>query len=354
MAAGSMIEIKGVGKHFQQRKGTLNVVLEDIDLTIRRGEFVSLVGQSGCGKTTLLRMIAGLAPYSPGEIKVNGKVVRTVPPRIGFVFQNAALLPWKTVHENVLLGLNETRGLVLAGGEAREGRAAARADRARRNSATTCRGSSPAACSSAAGSPARSSAEPDVLLMDEPFGAVDALTRIRLQEELAAIVERTEATVVFVTHDVEEAVFLADRVAVMTTGPGTIKEVIDVDLPRPRERRAELLAPLSEHVLELVLGGGHRRRRRGDGAGMSGLTFGVRVPNSGPLSTIENIVRAAKAAGGARASTRSGCTTTSCGARRCTATTSRPGSVDALEDDQTATFFESLTTLAISPPRPSA
>src|SRR5665213_869257 len=106
----SMIEIMGVGKHFQQRKGTRNVVLENVDLTIRRGEFVSLVGQSGCGKTTLLRMIAGLAPYSPGEIKVNGKTVRSVPPRIGFVFQNAALLPWKTVNENVLLGLNETRG----------------------------------------------------------------------------------------------------------------------------------------------------------------------------------------------------------------------------------------------------
>jgi ABC-type nitrate/sulfonate/bicarbonate transport system ATPase subunit len=102
-------------------------------------------------------------------------------------------------------------------------------------------------------------AEPDVLLMDEPFGAVDALTRIRLQEELASLVARTEATVVFVTHDVEEAVFLADRVAVMTIGPGTIKEVVDIDLPRPRDRQAEVLGPLSDHVLELVLGGGRRR-----------------------------------------------------------------------------------------------
>ena len=259
MASGSMIEIQGVGKHFQQRKGTLNVVLQDIDLNVRRGEFVSLVGQSGCGKTTLLRMIGGLAPYAPGEIKVNGETVRSVPPRIGFVFQNAALLPWKTVHENVLLGLNETRGS-FSRDEKRQ--------KVERQLELTglaefgdylprqLSGGMQQRC----GLARALVGEPDVLLMDEPFGAVDALTRIRLQEELATIVERTEATVVFVTHDVEEAVFLADRVAVMTIGPGTIKEIVDIDLPRPRERRSELLGPLSEYVLELVLGGGERRK----------------------------------------------------------------------------------------------
>ena len=259
MASGSMIEIQGVGKHFQQRKGTLNVVLQDIDLNVRRGEFVSLVGQSGCGKTTLLRMIGGLAPYAPGEIKVNGETVLSVPPRIGFVFQNAALLPWKTVHENVLLGLNETRGS-FSRDEKRQ--------KVERQLELTglaefgdylprqLSGGMQQRC----GLARALVGEPDVLLMDEPFGAVDALTRIRLQEELATIVERTEATVVFVTHDVEEAVFLADRVAVMTIGPGTIKEIVDIDLPRPRERRSELLGPLSEYVLELVLGGGERRK----------------------------------------------------------------------------------------------
>jgi len=259
MASGSMIEIQGVGKHFQQRKGTLNVVLQDIDLNVRRGEFVSLVGQSGCGKTTLLRMIGGLAPYAPGEIKVNGETVRSVPPRIGFVFQNAALLPWKTVHENVLLGLNETRGS-FSRDEKRQ--------KVERQLELTglaefgdylprqLSGGMQQRC----GLARALVGEPDVLLMDEPFGAVDALTRIRLQEELATIVERTEATVVFVTHDVEEAVFLADRVAVMTIGPGTIKEIVDIELPRPRERRSELLGPLSEYVLELVLGGGERRK----------------------------------------------------------------------------------------------
>ena len=256
--AEPMIEIRGVGKHFQQRKGTRNVVLENIDLDIGRGEFVSLVGQSGCGKTTLLRMIAGLAPYAPGEIKVNGRVVYTVPPRIGFVFQNAALLPWKTVRENVLMGLNETRK------EFSKDEKRAKVEHQLELTGLSNYGDYlPRALSGGmqqrCGLARALVAEPDVLLMDEPFGAVDALTRIRLQEELSSIVERTEATVVFVTHDVEEAVFLADRVAVMTTGPGTIKEIIDVDLPRPRERRTELLAPLSEHVLQLVLGGGERR-----------------------------------------------------------------------------------------------
>jgi ABC-type nitrate/sulfonate/bicarbonate transport system ATPase subunit len=255
----SMIEIRGVGKHFQQRKGSLNVVLENIDLTIRKGEFVSLVGQSGCGKTTLLRMIAGLAPYSPGEIRVNGKAVRSVPPRIGFVFQNAALLPWKTVNENVMLGLNETRSAFT-----REEKRAKVQHQLELTGLAKFGDYLPGQLSGGmqqrCGLARALVGEPDVLLMDEPFGAVDALTRIRLQEELSMIVERTEATVVFVTHDVEEAVFLADRVAVMTTGPGTIKEVVDVDLPRPRERRSEVISPLSDYVLELVLGGGERRK----------------------------------------------------------------------------------------------
>jgi ABC-type nitrate/sulfonate/bicarbonate transport system ATPase subunit len=258
MAGSQMIEITAVGKHFQQRKGSLNVVLEDVNLTVRRGEFVSLVGQSGCGKTTLLRMIAGLAPYAPGEIRVKGELVTDVPPRIGFVFQNAALLPWKTVYQNVLLGLNETRRTMTR--EEKRSRAAQALELTGLADVgdylpRQLSGGMQQRC----GLARALVAEPDVLLMDEPFGAVDALTRIRLQEELAAIVERTEATVVFVTHDVEEAVFLADRVAVMTIGPGTIKEVIDVDLPRPRDRRSDVLGPLSEHVLELVLGGGLRR-----------------------------------------------------------------------------------------------
>jgi ABC-type nitrate/sulfonate/bicarbonate transport system ATPase subunit len=259
MASEAMIEIEGVGKAFHQRKGSANVVLKDVDLTVRRGEFVSLVGQSGCGKTTLLRMIAGLAPYDLGTVKVAGNVVNRVPPRIGFVFQHAALLPWKTVHQNVLLGLNETRkSLSKQEKEAKVSHQLEMTGLA--HAADYLPRQLSGGMQQRAGLARALVSDPDVLLMDEPFGAVDALTRIRLQEELSAIVDRTEATVVFVTHDVEEAVFLADRVAVMTTGPGQIKEIVSVDLPRPRDRSPEVIAPIADHVLELVLGGGLRRQ----------------------------------------------------------------------------------------------
>jgi NitT/TauT family transport system ATP-binding protein len=257
MAVDPMIEISGVGKSFARRAGTANVVLQDVNLTIGRGEFVSLVGQSGCGKTTLLRMIAGLAPYDAGEVKVAGNLVTRVPPRIGFVFQNAALLPWKTVRANVALGLNELRRLPKAEKEAKVQRQLELTGLA--DAADLLPRQLSGGMQQRCGLARALVAEPDVLLMDEPFGAVDALTRIRLQEELAALVERTSATVVFVTHDVEEAVFLADRVACMTTGPGQIKEVVTVDLPRPRDRSPEVVGPTAERVLELVLGGGQRR-----------------------------------------------------------------------------------------------
>jgi ABC-type nitrate/sulfonate/bicarbonate transport system ATPase subunit len=253
----AMIDIQGVGKHFQQRKGSANVVLEGVDLQVRPGEFVSVVGRSGCGKTTLLRMIAGLAPYSPGTIRVRGAVVRGVPPRVGFVFQHAALLPWKTVRQNVELGLNEVRR-ELSKQQRREmvsrqlelTNLSAAADYLPRELS--------GGMQQRAGLARALVAEPDVLLMDEPFGAVDALTRLRLQEELAVIVQRTSATVVFVTHDVEEAIFLADRVAVMSIGPGRIRETVEVERPRPRERQADpettrYFAELRDHVLSLVL-----------------------------------------------------------------------------------------------------
>jgi ABC-type nitrate/sulfonate/bicarbonate transport system ATPase subunit len=261
MAANEpVIRIEGVGKHYQQRKASANVVLEDVNLDVRRGEFVSLVGASGCGKTTLLRMIAGLAQYQPGTITVNGQVVRRVPPRVGFVFQDSALLPWRSVSENVAMGLNETWKSLT--------RAERKAKVERQLELVGLSGYGdylPAQLSGGMqqrGGLARALVgEPDVLLMDEPFGAVDALTRIRLQEELANIVARTSATVVFVTHDVDEAVFLADRVAVMSLRPGKIKEVVEVDIPRPRDRRLDSEAgrratELRARVLELVLGSG--------------------------------------------------------------------------------------------------
>jgi NitT/TauT family transport system ATP-binding protein len=256
----AVITVEGVGKIYPPRKKKKkpNVVLEGVDLDVRQGEFVSLVGTSGCGKTTLLRMMGGLTSYYPGEIHVKGKLVRGIPPRIGFVFQDSALMPWRTVWQNVKVGLNERRkdytkqeisakveatlelvGLLdyrdylprqISGGmQQRTGLARALVG------------------------------EPDVLLMDEPFGALDALTRSRLQEELASIVLRTSATSVFVTHDVDEAVFLSDRVAVMSSVTKSIRQVVDIDVPRPRSMRAEMfadmhVADLRREVLDLVIG----------------------------------------------------------------------------------------------------
>ena len=255
-----VIAIRGVGKHYSQRtkKKSANVVLQNVNLDVRAGEFVSLVGASGCGKTTLLRMIGGLAPYFPGEIHVNGKLVRGIPPRIGFVFQDSALLPWRNIAENVAVGLNESRRTYS------KQQAKARVDATLElvgldAYADYLPRQVSGGMQQRAGLARALVGEPDVLLMDEPFGALDAFTRMRLQEELASIVARTSATTVFVTHDVDEAVFLSDRVAVMSIGPGTIKQIVDVDMPRPRLHRADLLdnrraSELRDQVLRLVIG----------------------------------------------------------------------------------------------------
>jgi NitT/TauT family transport system ATP-binding protein len=251
----AVIEVKGVGKHFATRRNSLNVVLSGVDLEIQPGEFVTIVGASGCGKTTLLRMIGGLAPYTEGEIRVRGQTVQGVPKRIGFVFQNSALLPWRTIRENVTVGLNESRS-ELSSADVR--------DRVDLEGLTAYADYLPAQVSGGmqqrAGLARALVGEPDVLLMDEPFGAVDAFTRMRLQDELAGLVARTSATTVFVTHDVDEAVFLSTRVAVMGENPGRIKEIVPIDLPTPRLHRTELLgnpraAELRDQILELVIGG---------------------------------------------------------------------------------------------------
>jgi len=269
----TVIAIRGVGKHYSQRskKASANVVLQNVNLDVRAGEFVSLVGASGCGKTTLLRMIGGLAPYFPGEIHMNGKLVRGIPPRIGFVFQDSALLPWRNIAENVAVGLNERRRSYT------KQQAKARVDATLElvgldAYADYLPRQVSGGMQQRAGLARALVGEPDVLLMDEPFGALDAFTRMRLQEELASIVARTAATTVFVTHDVDEAVFLSDRVAVMSINPGMIKKIVDIDMPRPRLHRADLLdnrraSELRDQVLRLVIGD---RSRESAAAGSDG------------------------------------------------------------------------------------
>ena len=255
--SGAAIDIVAVHKRYANRRHTANVALRDVTMNVKSGEFVSLVGASGCGKTSLIRMVGGLSPYSAGSIEIDGDPVRGVPKHLGFVFQDAALMPWRSVRENVRMGLNEV-AKTLSKSDTR-----ARVDeQLELVGLTKYADYYPRQLSGGmkqrVGLARALVSGPSLLLMDEPFGALDAFTRLHLQEELAVIVSRTNTTTMFVTHDVDEAVFLSDRIAVMSASPGTIKEMVTVDLPRPRLGRQGLLdnhraAELRDHVLRLVM-----------------------------------------------------------------------------------------------------
>jgi NitT/TauT family transport system ATP-binding protein len=232
-----MIVIEGLTKSFEPTRRQRHLALGDLSLSIGEGEFVSILGPSGCGKSTLLYVVGGFVPPTSGKVVVNGKAVTGPGPDRGPVFQEFALFPWKTVLGNVMYGLLEqgepkalaeskARALIslvhLAGYEDFYPKQLSGGMKQRVAIARTL------------------AYGPKILLMDEPFGALDAHTRTGLQRELLEIWERDRKTVLFVTHSVEEAVFLSDRVVVLTRSPGRIKAMIDIDLPRPR-RRAELL-----------------------------------------------------------------------------------------------------------------
>ncbi len=219
-----------------------SAVLKDVDLEVRSGEFFCIVGGSGCGKTTLLRVLAGLLRPEAGEVSVGGRTVEGPRPEVGFLFQQPVLLEWRTVLENVLLPLE-----VGHGGSHRSpwrGRKSSEAKRARALellAGVGLEGYEHHRPDQLSGGMQQRVAlartllpDPEVLLMDEPFGALDAITRGAMQTLLLGLWERLERTVVFVTHDIAEAVFLADRVAVMGGRPGRIEAVFPVDIPRPR------------------------------------------------------------------------------------------------------------------------
>jgi NitT/TauT family transport system ATP-binding protein len=229
--------IRGLGKDFHTRNGTTHAV-SGVDLDIQRGEFVALIGRSGCGKTTILRMIGGLLAPSAGTIEVdgsslwkNGFVDSSVITKLGFVFQESNLFPWFSVLDNIALPLK------LRGVDKRTRRKRA-AELAELVGLGGFEKSYPRELSGGMrqrASIARAlSMEPDLLLMDEPFGALDALTRERMNLELQRIALETKATVVFVTHDIPEAVFLADRVVHLTPRPGRIRQIVDVPFDKPR------------------------------------------------------------------------------------------------------------------------
>ncbi|MET0332895.1 MAG: ABC transporter ATP-binding protein [Rhizobacter sp.] len=230
------IEIEGVGQRFKTAKGPF-VALRHIDLTVAKGEFVALIGHSGCGKSTLLNLIAGLTLPSTGHLICAGREIAGPGPERAVVFQNHSLLPWLTCFENVYLGVERVFGSTEKKSQLKARTDAALALVGLEHAAAKRPGEISGGMKQRVGIARALAMEPKVLLMDEPFGALDALTRARLQDELLAIVAKTKSTVVMVTHDVDEAVLLSDRIVMMTNGPAaTIGDVLTVDLPRPRSR----------------------------------------------------------------------------------------------------------------------
>lgn len=220
----AIISVRALDHEYRPERGRPVLALNNISLDVRPGEFLSLLGPSGCGKSTLLYLIGGFMPLQKGEIVVNGKPVVAPGPDRGVVFQNFALFPWKTVKQNVLYGL-EKQGLER--GE-REERARRYIEMVHLNGFEDNYPSQLSGGMKQRVAIARTLArEPSILLMDEPFGALDSQTRTIMQDELLAIWRRSPLTVIFVTHDVREAVLLADRVAVMTARPGAIKTIVE-------------------------------------------------------------------------------------------------------------------------------
>ncbi|HJQ57933.1 MAG TPA: ABC transporter ATP-binding protein [Vineibacter sp.] len=227
-----MIELAGVAKHFLSRDGDRVIAVSDISLTVARNEFVCLVGPSGCGKSTLLRLVAGLLPVTGGHIAIDGTMVIEPRADTGIVFQAPTLLPWASLIDNVLFPLKmmgrlrpdsrQRAGelLELVGLNGFEDKLPRELSGGMQMRAGVCRALVH---------------DPDILLMDEPFGALDALTREELTLELMRIWRERPKTVLFVTHSIPEAVMLADRVVVMTARPGRIAEIISVKIPRPRQ-----------------------------------------------------------------------------------------------------------------------
>jgi nitrate/nitrite transport system ATP-binding protein len=230
------LELSKVGIEFPTPKG-LFCALQNVDLKIKKGEFVSLIGHSGCGKSTVLNIIAGLYQASTGGVMLNGKEVNDPGPERAVVFQNHSLLPWLTAYENVELGVKRVFKGKKTKAEMREW-IEHNLDLVHMSHALHKRPDELSGGMKQRVGIARALAmEPQVLLMDEPFGALDALTRAHLQDSLMEIQNELGNTVIMITHDVDEAVLLSDRIVMMTNGPAaTVGEILDVHLPRPRNR----------------------------------------------------------------------------------------------------------------------
>lgn len=255
----SVVHVEGVGKTFPTRSGSPTTALDGIDLDIRRGEFVSLIGPSGCGKSTLLRLIGDLTAPTVGRVMVNGKASHDarLGREYGIVFQAPVLFEWRSVEDNVKLPLE------LTGAPRSQRRARARemlelvelGDFTRHYPYQLSGGMQQRVAIARA-----LALQPDLLLMDEPFGALDEMTRERMNSEVLRIWAQTGTTIVFVTHSIPEAVFLSTRVAVMSARPGRISQLVDVDLPQPRNeltREEPRYFQLVTEVREALRAGDH-------------------------------------------------------------------------------------------------
>ncbi len=227
----SFIKLRNMSKSYVTRSGENIVALSDVNLSIDKGKFVALVGPSGCGKSTLLRIVGGLIRRTAGNVSIAGTEISAPTPGIGMVFQSPVLLPWRTVRQNVTLAADLGRSTRAAVDE--------RADRflslvGLKGFENKYPGELSGGMQQRVGITRALVHDPEVLLMDEPFAALDAMTKDKLQVELQALWMGSQKTVLFVTHSIQEAVFLADRIIVLAPRPGRVIDDIDIDLPRPR------------------------------------------------------------------------------------------------------------------------
>jgi nitrate/nitrite transport system ATP-binding protein len=250
----SFLEISQLGKVYPSASGKPAVIVENFDLKIRKGEFITLIGHSGCGKSTVLSMIAGLTDISTGGIILSGKEVVGAGPDRGVVFQAPCLLPWLTAFENVMLGVDQ----VYYTADIEERRQIAEyyltvvglADSMHQRPASLSQG-----MRQRCGIARAFALSPKMLLLDEPFGMLDSLTRYELQEVLLDLWQKDQKTALMVTHDVDEALFLSDRVVMMTNGPAaTVGEILEVKFPRPRSRKQLLEDPYYYELRAQLIG----------------------------------------------------------------------------------------------------
>ncbi len=258
----SYLQIENAGMVFDTKKGRFTA-LTGIDLTIDQGEFVALIGHSGCGKSTLLNLVAGLLDPTEGVLLLADKEIKGPGPERAVVFQNHSLLPWLTAFENVYLAVEQVFGASESKKQLKMRTSAALELVGLSHAAHKLPGEISGGMKQRVGIARALAMEPKVLLMDEPFGALDALTRAHLQDELLKIVAATKSTVIMVTHDVDEAVLLSDRIVMMTNGPAaTIGDILTVDLPRPRDRLALAESAHYHHLRSQVLDFLYSRQRR--------------------------------------------------------------------------------------------